>query len=291
MTFTLLSLLTPAALAQGANAPTMSSPAPYAAAPVPLERYVLGAKKGGKKKKNKKPHWQSDWYVTPGGGAGVFNNNGTTTTTVNVGGEAGLSYAYVNTPLPRWSGRSRVGVNYIVSASDGAQAEGLDVRAGTFIGPSWKTVGIQAGPDFFYNSWKYRTVELDPTFGAELPVTVHASLAQVQAYAGVSPAWVDTESRRVDWDTVDTQLPGVGHEFTYLAGITGVVGGVNLNAQYSYRITAGGPQQMAMVSAQVTGATVWDLLEGVNGGELPTGTGGTGTGDTGNDDVGGTGRK
>ncbi|MED5374553.1 MAG: hypothetical protein VX899_26285 [Myxococcota bacterium] len=283
MTLSLLSLLTPVA---SADSPSLSSPMPISPTAVTLDRYVLAAKKKGAKKK--KPHWESDWYVTPGGGAQVFNSGGTTTTTVNVGGEAGLAYSYVNTPLPRWSGKSRVAANYIVSASDGANAEGLDVRAGTFIGPSWKTVGVQAGPDLFYNSWTYRSVELEPTFGAELPVTVHAQLNQVQAYAGVSPAWVDTKSRRVDWDTVDSPLPGIGHEFTYLAGITGVIGGVSLNGQYSYRITAAGPQQTAMVSAQVSGATVWDLIESMQTGELPTGTTGTGSGsgDTGSDDVG-----
>lgn len=248
--------------------------APTAVLP-PLEPVVLGAKKKGGKKK-KKPQWVSDWYVTPGGGGQVYNNGTTTTTTVTVGGEAGLSYKYINTPLPRWSGRSRIGVTYIASAADGAKADGLDLRAGSFIGPSWKNAGVQFGPDFFYNQWTYRAVELDPTFGAELPVTVSAGIDQLQVYAGVSPAWVSTASRRVDWATVDTQLPGIGHEFSYIGGVNGTLGGVQLNGQYEYRITAAGPLQSAMISAQVDGATVWDILNQTQGGGNTGGSGNTG---------------
>jgi len=237
-----------------------------------LQPVVLGAKKKGGKKK-KKPQWVNDWFITPGGGGQVYSNGSTTTTTVTVGGEAGLSYKYINTPLPRWSGRSRVGVTYIASAADGATAEGFDVRAGSFIGPTWKNVGLQVGPDFFYNQWTYRAVDLKPTFGAEFPVTVSAGIDQAQLYVGVSPAWVDTASRRVDWDTVDSQLPGIGHEFRYVGGIHGVLAGVALNAQYEYRITAVGPVQGVMLSAQVDGATLWDIISQTQ--EETQGTGGS----------------
>ncbi|MFT5582906.1 MAG: hypothetical protein ACI9VR_000483 [Cognaticolwellia sp.] len=251
---------------------------PTAALPA-LQPVVLGAKKKGgkKKKKKKKPQWVNDWYVTPGGGGQVYSNGSTTTTTVTVGGEAGLSYEYINTPLPRWSGRSRVGVTTIASAANGASATGFDVRAGSFIGPAWKNVGIQGGPDFFYNQWTYRSVELDPTFGAELPVTVSAGIDQARVYVGVSPAWVDTASRRVDWATVDSQLPGFGHEFRYVGGINGVLAGVALNAQYEYRITAVGPVQSVMLSAQVDGATLWDIISQTQGGTQDTEDQGGGT--------------
>ena len=244
----------------------LASATPSATAALPtLQPVILGAKKKGGKKK-KKPQWVNDWYVTPGGGGQVYSNGSTTTTTVTVGGEAGVTYKYINTPLPRWSGRSRVGVTYIASAADGAKAEGLDVRVGSFIGPAWKNVGIQAGPDIFYNQWTYRAVELDPTFGAELPVTLSAGVDQAKIYVGVSPAWVDTASRRVDWDTVDSKLPGFGHEFSYVGGINGTLAGVALNAQYEYRITAAGPIQGVMLSAQVDGATVWDIINQTQGG-------------------------
>jgi hypothetical protein len=259
--------------------------------PPPTLAQQQNAKGKGKRKKKKYPYWDHDPFITPGGGIQVVGANGNTTTAVTVGGQAGVDSVYMQSKAwPRVGGTSRLGVTYLATDTSNGNSEGLDVRAGSFWGPRWQKASVQIGPDLFYNQWSYGQDKLDPTYGVELPVTAELSLfgtPGLRLWGGVAPAWVSEESRRVDWQNSDATLPGIGHEFTYMAGASGVLQGVSINANYQYRITALGPQQTVFVGAQVSGGNLWDLVEAAqdaqNGGNNNNGgdNNGSGTDDDG----------
>lgn len=213
---------------------------------------------GGKKKKQQKqgPHWQTDYYLQPGGGVQVYGQNGQTTTVATVGDDAEVTYAYVNAGLPRWQGYSRVRGQVMAS---GDSSQGLELRAGSFIGPQWKVLGLTSGLDVFWNRWTYGSQVLDPSLGAEVPVLASADLGKVDVYAGVAAAWLQEESRRVDWE--QENLPGFGHEFAYMVGASGRIAGVRVGLNAQYRITAAGPVTSGGLTAGVDSGTLGDILE------------------------------
>lgn len=197
-----------------------------------------GKKHGGHKKVQ--PHWEGDFFARPEGGV-VGWSDGTaagTVTAASVGGQAGYQYWRVGDPPPQWTGQTRVAGSWILSSGN---ASGLDARVGSFIGPRWKYVGLQGGPDLFWNRWQYGGVVLDPTVGLAVPITATATLDAVSILGGAEPAWLSNEERRVDWDQTDAL--GFGHEFTWFAGVGISVQGVSLGVQYRYHIQASGVQQ------------------------------------------------
>lgn len=199
-----------------------------------------GNQKNQKNQKKKEPEWQGEWYFQPSVGGGVFSSGGSAVASASIGGQAGYKYRLVNTPAPLWSGRTRAAASYQTN-SNGLQ--GLDVRVGSFIGPSWDDFGLSAGPDLFWNQALGGGIDLQPTTGLEFPLTASYNPKPINLSLGVSPAWLSNESRRVDWDTTESALPGFGHEFTYSAGLSMNLGEYRVSAGYSYRIVASGIQQ------------------------------------------------
>ena len=225
----------------------------------PLEQPVLTeayaqphAKSGGKKKgKNKGPHWDSDPYVRAAGGGQVFGSNGNTWTAVVVGGEAGYQYEYVQKKWPRWGGHTRVGGSYVVS---GDNAEGLDLRVGTFFGPRGKVLGTTLGVDVFYNTWSYGQNTLPEAFGVDVPLQVTARLNNFTVFGGGVGTITNNAQRQRNWG-----LPF--HEAGGFAGLGGTLEGVDVIARYEYRLTAAGEQQTILLTAKIDGGTIWDLLD------------------------------
>ncbi|MCB9742164.1 MAG: hypothetical protein H6741_18360 [Alphaproteobacteria bacterium] len=250
--------------------------------PLPtLERPVLAAAAKGSgsqgkatsKKKNKaqnnEPHWKTEPYFAPRGGVRVYSSNGSTNTVATLGGVVGYQYRYVNAGKPQWRGYTRASADLLAS---GDSSQGMELRGGSFMGPHWKLVGVESGVDVFWNRWTYGNQTLAPSLGAELPIRAMVHQKGFSGYAGVASAWLQDESRRVDWSTVD--VPGFGHEFAYFVGASGTVMGVQLGLQGEYRITAAGPISTAMASATVDGTTLQDIID------LARGQGGSSSGDS-----------
>ncbi len=149
-------------------------------------------------------------------------------------------------PPPIWGGRSRAKLTYQFSES----GTGTDFRLGSFFGPHWKLIGVEAGPDLFWNRTSIGGFVLDPTFGVDLPITATLTVDLLTAYAGIAPTWVSNPDRRVDWSTVST--PGFGHEFAYLAGLSLRIDPVSVGAAYVHRITAAGPSRTITVHADIS---------------------------------------
>jgi hypothetical protein len=198
-----------------ALSPAASAAEPAAFEPLPtLDRWVLSegvashaatktanGKKGGKKSGGKNnggidvppgpqiPGWRTEYYIQPGAGVRLYQNgSGDTKTLATLGGEAGLTYRQKGKDLPKLVGRTRLSGEVMAT---GDLDKGLDVRAGSFIGPQWKNLGLQAGPDLFYNQWTFGSQVLDPSIGLEIPVTATLSGEKLTAFAGVSPALPD----------------------------------------------------------------------------------------------------
>ncbi len=181
--------------------------------------------------------WQVDPYVLPRVGGFVFTDGNRTVSGASLGAEAGLRYNQLNRPLPRWRGVARVAGDYVLTTSD---ASGMEARVGNLLGPFWKHVGAQTGPDLFWNQYTLGSQTLDPTLGLAWPVIGRAWNKSLSAYGGVEPAWLSNADRRVDWSS--EPVPGFGHEFTWLGGVGFTVGDLGLSVGYRYRITAAGGQ-------------------------------------------------
>lgn len=187
----------------------------------------------------KGPGWETKLYAEPKIGAFVFSDGQQTSTGASIGAEAGLRYWQVQRPFPRLRGVARVAGDYVLTTSD---ASGVEARVGNFLGPYWQSVGLQTGPDLFWNRFTFGGNTLDPTIGLAWPVLARAwtKKSELSVYGGVEPAWLSNKDRRVDWS--EQKVPGFGHEFTYRAGLGIRVGGLSLAAGYSYKITAFGGQ-------------------------------------------------
>ncbi len=127
---------------------------------------------------NKKP------YAKPVVGAMIWDG----AYGLSLGPEAGIKYQQKK-PDPVFFGKTRAQGAYIL----GAGMSGYDVRLGSFFGPFYKVVGLQAGPDFFYNQLSVQldggTDELFATPGMDFPITGLFDLKIFNAYAGVAPGW------------------------------------------------------------------------------------------------------
>lgn len=196
-------------------------------------------KKGKKGKKQQDPHWETEPFVKPEAGAQINTNGAGASAFVTVGASAGVRYAQVGAPPPSWSGQTRVRGLY----GTGNGVDSLDARVGSFIGPRWKQLGLQFGPDLFWNRLTTSAGEsLAPSVGLEFPVTATARISkELSLSAGVSPAWLADESRSVDWSQV--AVPGFGDEFSYMAGVNLNLNPLHLSVNYIYKIVATGAQQ------------------------------------------------
>lgn len=240
-----LALCAALALAGPAEA---ADPAPadaaLAQAPQPGPRPPGPRPPGKPPKKKGKPQpdqarWESEPFLKPEAGAQINTNGQSASTFVTLGASAGLRYWQVGGPAPAWSGQTRARGLY----GTGSGVSALDARVGSFIGPRWRSIGLQFGPDLFWNRLELQSgQDLAPSVGLEIPVTATARLAkELSLMAGVSPAWLVDESRSVDWEEV--AVPGFGDEFSYMAGATLNLNPLHLSVSYVYKIVATGAQQ------------------------------------------------
>jgi hypothetical protein len=113
---------------------------------------------------------------------------------VSLGAEAGLSYQQKKSD-PVMFGKTRARGSYIL----GTGISGYDVRVGSFFGPFHKVVGLQVGPDVFYNQLAVNlgddSVVMFATPGVDLPITGLFDVGVFDAYAGISPGWYIASER------------------------------------------------------------------------------------------------
>ncbi len=185
---------------------------------------------------NKEPYWQ------PVVGATLYTSGGSTRSALYGGLEGGVRYNETG-QMPRLVGRTRVrGV-----LTFGGDATATDVRLGSFLGPRWKLLGVQAGPDLFRD--ELIGSGLGPSIGVDLPVITTAYLKPLTLSAGLSPAWLADTDRRVDWSTSSSF--GFGHEFTLLLGGMVSLGDFAAGLGWSRRTTVAGTYQGFAISFRV----------------------------------------
>ena len=200
----------------------------------------------GSNKKPAKPHWDTEPYAKPEVGATAWSNGSTVVTAATLGGQAGIKYWRVGDPPPMWNGKTRARVAYVLSS---ANSSGLDLRLGSFMGPKWQYVGLQTGPDIFWDRWTYGSTEIPGSVGVDWPLAATFYLSPVNLGLGVTPSWLANEERRVDWS--EARVPGFGHEFSYQASISLTLDSITLSLGYSLRVMASGTQQGFSVGAKL----------------------------------------
>lgn len=182
------------------------------------------------------------WYE-PVGGLEIITGDGGESAAGSLGFAAGVDYRYRRTPFQGTSRAEAVGLLDLASDTTGW---GTDVRVGTFAGPQYDYFGAELGLDGFHNQYTSGGVELEPTFGVDVPLRLTARYEDVEAFVGAATALVSNPERRVDWDTVGSI--GIGHEFEWFAGLGGTLFGFSGSIQYTHRVLADG------VSRGVTGS-------------------------------------
>ncbi len=181
--------------------------------------------------------WETRPYFDPVANYSMYGDpSGRVYTALGLGGEVGLHYNQTSGKQPVLRGRARVRGEYLLG-----QASGKEIRVGNLIGPWYKFIGIQTGPDVFWNQYQYGPVTLDPTFGLAWPVMVPIDLKVLYLVGGISPAWYFSEREAVNWK--DEQAFGFGQEFTQMVGVLLDVQVVRLSLSYQNRITAYGHQK------------------------------------------------
>jgi hypothetical protein len=212
-----------------AEAPEMAAPVTRAPA----------ARRGKKGKGKKKPGWKNELFARPVlGGSTYTSTDGETTSALGLGGEGGIRYWEVRKPYPRLQGRTRLHAQYLISSG---AAEGMEVKVGSFMGPTWKYIGLSSGLDVFWNRWVWNDVPLEPTVGIGVPAIVTLGVDRVGVYGGVEPAYIFNEDRRVDWSKTDEF--GFGHQFTVMTGVHLRIDKIVVGAGYSRTVTVNGVQQ------------------------------------------------
>ncbi|MCO4747019.1 MAG: hypothetical protein KC912_19635 [Proteobacteria bacterium] len=162
---------------------------------------ALGAAADAKPKKG----WETTPYFEPILSATAALVGGQSVVQTQAGGIVGLQYLY-RKPRPWWAGRSRLRAVGIYAPISGSL--GTDVRLGSFIGPDWKVVQLQHGPDLWFDM--YGTpgspdYHLPPTIGVDirnqLLVRILPELSWITA---VSPGWVSNPARQADLGPIHT---------------------------------------------------------------------------------------
>ncbi|HJN73190.1 MAG TPA: hypothetical protein QGF58_04560 [Myxococcota bacterium] len=166
-------------------------------------------------------------YIDPVANLSVFRVNGTPVLGFNIGLEAGVTYADLQTIL---AGKSRTRGTLLLGG-------GYDVRAGTFVGPVTEYWSVLGGGDVFYN--EYRFVGLPASPGIDFPIVATVGPQEIYALGGITTTWLANPARRVDWDR--NQYFGVGHEFEYRLGMMVTAGRFHFGLSWSRRIMATGP--------------------------------------------------
>ncbi|MFT5679347.1 MAG: hypothetical protein ACI8RZ_000251 [Myxococcota bacterium] len=183
--------------------------------------------------------WASEAYLRPQGGVSAWaGTGGGTSTALNVGAVAGMYYWQNESRSPILQGQARASGAKVF----GSGVTGTDLHIGNFIGPSWSSLMLQTGPDFFWNEYQFGATTLAPTLGLGWPLTASTGLGAVSVNAGVEPAWfISSQRPSVDWDS--QSVPGFGDEFTYTVGGGVSIDPARLSLSYRYTVTAFGAQK------------------------------------------------
>ncbi len=150
-------LLTTAALAGPAETIDLPGTETHQLAPAAESR--RGGNKGrkGKRRQQARPGWKQKFYARPLITGSTFTDNaGNTSTAVGLGGEGGIRYWQVNTPLPRLRGRTRVAGTYITSTD----STGTEIKVGSFMGPAWEYFALESGLDISWDKYEWNGVPM-----------------------------------------------------------------------------------------------------------------------------------
>ena len=231
-------LLTSLAFAQDSGLDTQTSmPATDVETLAPEVLSKRGQKNRGRRGKQAKPDWKHRFYARPlVSGSTYTDGAGNTTTAVGLGGEGGIRYRQVNQPFPRLRGRTRATGQYIVSTN----ANGMEVKVGSFMGPVWEYVGLESGLDISWDRYEWDGVPMEATVGYGIPFIATTGVSIVTVYAGFQPTFLSNETRRVDWSETDEF--GFGHQFSTFAGISLAIDDMNIGLGYTRTVSAAGGQ-------------------------------------------------
>ena len=231
-------LLTTAALAGPAETIDLPGTETHQLAPAAESR--RGGNKGrkGKRRQQARPGWKQKFYARPLITGSTFTDNaGNTSTAVGLGGEGGIRYWQVNTPLPRLRGRTRVAGTYITSTD----STGTEVKVGSFMGPAWEYFALESGLDISWDKYEWNGIPMEATTGYGIPFIATTGVSIITVYAGFQPTWLSNEERRVDWDNTDEF--GFGHQFSTFAGVSLAIDTMNVGVGYTRTVTVFGLQE------------------------------------------------
>jgi hypothetical protein len=207
---------------------------------------------GNQKKKNASKQQQSSWkkrfYARPMlSGSSFTSADGTTTSAIGIGGEGGVRYWEVGKPFPRLRGRTRGTLQYVVSTN----ANGMEAKLGSFMGPWWKYLGLESGLDVSWDRYEWNGIQLEPTMGYGIPFIANTGIEFISVYAGFQPTFLSTPERRVVWSETDEF--GFGHQFSTFAGVHLTIDDMSVGVGYTRTVTAFGVQQGYGLSLNLRG--------------------------------------
>jgi hypothetical protein len=185
--------------------------------------------------------WHPRPFVRPHVELLLYDDGSGTEPIVDLGAEAGVRYAQERAALPTWAGRTRIAGSYGIGVP-GVRA--WDYRAGSFLGPVFRVLGLESGLDVFNNELTVDGAGLQPSIGIDVPLRATLDFEVPSVWAGIGTAYLFDPDRRVDWS--ERAAFGFGHEFEYLFG-AGLDLGVHLSAQYTHRVVATGDARTIVV--------------------------------------------
>jgi hypothetical protein len=175
--------------------------------------------------------WEVEPYWRPVAGVSAYSTGSGTWVGARMGALGGLHYW--RSPL---AGRTRA-VGAWTTGSSGLS--GLELRLGSFLGPSKQYWGAEAGLDLFWDRVTLNGSDLLPgSAGVDVPLNLHFGLPEIYGLAGVGTAFLFAPERRVDWS--ETDAFGFGHEFGWQLGAGTRLGGVGAALTYSHRVVVSG---------------------------------------------------
>ena len=192
---------------------------------IPSERFFSGP-------------WEKEPFVDPIVGVTILATSSNVYPSIGLGAQGGFRYWQSRAKQPVLMGTARLRGEYLL----GSGLSGPEVRLGNFIGPWFHIVGLQTGPDLFWNKYSFTGISLDPTVGLAWPVLAVLDLKLVRFNTGVQPGWYFTgDLPEVDWS--EESGFGFGHEYTWFLGGAIDLKAVGFTVSYTHRTTGYGVQQ------------------------------------------------
>ena len=162
--------------------------------------------------KEERTKWKVRPHVDPTLNLHLFNTEDNLYVGANFGGAVGAKYQQKKKGF-RYQGLTRA--QYVQTW--GPNISGQDIRLGSFIGPWWRIIGVQIGPDVFYNTYNNPGVDIDDVVGVSTRAAAVIDLKVVNVTASITPSfYVSGDREGVDWS--QQEFPGVGDELMYSIG-------------------------------------------------------------------------